>query len=240
MLVDITFKTQSYHKNFDFVSENENFITEHDGIVTRVRIAERKPPLIVGEYGFSVWNIGTGTKFGVNFNKLIKEYQVENAYSELARVIKNKAFDIRKYNKIVIIHSLIIRADFRKRGITEEFVEFLYRDFYDEKNAIIALVRPFQYNSIDADYYTNQKTVPVRENLKSLHDIVDVPAIEYYSLKNLIDKKDTETNEYKLFNVASNCGFTRLDDSYLFQFSPEKTINRMTEKQNHMEINEIQ
>lgn len=239
MLIDITFRTQSYRKNFDFVSENENFITEHDGIISEIRIAQRKPPLIVGEYGFSVWNISTGMKFGVNFNKLIKEHQIENAYSELIYVIKNKALDIKKYNKIILIHSLILRADYRKRSLTEEFVEFLYRDFYDEKNAIIALVKPFQNNSIDADYYSKRKSVPVRENLKTLHDVVDIPAIEYYSLNDLMKKNDVELNEYKLFNIASNCGFNRLSDSYLFIFSPEKTIERMTEKFKNMKIVDV-
>lgn len=239
MLLNVTFKTQSYRKNFDFVSENENFITEHDGVISEVRIAERKPPLIIGEYGFSVWNIGLGMKFGADFNKLINEYQIENAYSELISLQKNKSFDIKKYKKVIIVHSLILRSDYRKRGITEEFTEFLYREFYDENNVIIALVKPFQNNPIDADYYSKRKSVPVRENLRALQDVVDVPAIEYYSLNNLMNKNDTELNEYKLFGVATNCGFKRIDDSHLFLFSPEKTIGRILEKQNKMKINKI-
>jgi hypothetical protein len=33
-----------------------------------------------------------------------------------------------------------------------------------------------------------------------------------------------------LFSVAAKCGFTRIGESYLFQYSPEKTIQRMIEK----------
>jgi hypothetical protein len=48
-----------------------------------------------------------------------------------------------------------------------------------------------------------------------------------------LEKQDTEKNEYKLFSVAAKCGFTRIGESYLFQYSPEKTIERMIEKREY-------
>ena len=227
---NITFKTQGYRKNFDIINTNENYITEYDGGIGEIRLQKRKPPRPVGEYGFSVWNIGLGNKFHVDFNKLIKEHAFEDTYKELFGVIKKKEIDMKDYKKIVLVHTFILNKDYRKRGITEEFIEMLYRDFYCDDVAIIMLVKPFQDNLIDADYYFNRKHVLVRETL-NIKDAIGVPATEYYSLNELIEKEDTELNEYKLFAVADRCGFKRINESHLFLLSPEKITERLEEKQ---------
>jgi len=226
---NITFKTQGYRKNFDIINANENFITEYDGTVSEIRLTNRKPPRPVGEYGLSVWNIGLGSQFDVDFHKLIKEHAFEDTYKELVGVIKKNEINIREYNKIVLVHTFIINKEYRKRGITEEFVEMLYRDFYCNGVAIIMLVKPFQNNLIDADFYFNRKYVEVKEELRGSSEAI--PATEYYSLNELLEKKDTELNEYKLFAVANRCGFSRINESYLFLFSPEKITERLREKQ---------
>jgi hypothetical protein len=127
----------------------------------------------------------------------------------------------------------VLRADYRKQGITEEFTELLYRDYYSDGDAIIMLVLPFQNNPIDKEYYMQRKTVPVRQNLSIYQSPLQISAAEYYSLDTLIGKNDDELNEYKLFSVASKCGLSRIDDSHLFLFSPEKTIERMNKKYNN-------
>jgi hypothetical protein len=231
---NITFKTQGYRKNFDMINVNENFITEYDGTITEIRINNRKPPRPIGEYGFSVWNIGLGKRFAVDFNKLIKEHSFENTYAELIRVIKKKEIDIKEYKKIVLVHTFILHKDYRKHGIVEEFVEMLYRDFYCEGVAIIMLVKPFQDNPIDADFYFNRKQLVIRDSL-DFSKSTTVSATEYYSLNELIEKKDTELNEYKLFAIANRCGFQRINESYLFLFSPEKTEARLLEKQKFLQ-----
>jgi hypothetical protein len=231
---NITFKTQGYRKNFDMINDNENFITEYDGNISEIRMSKRKPPRPVGEYGFSVWNIGLGKRFTVDFHKLIKEHAFEDSYGELIDVIEKKKIDIENYKKIVLIHTFILNKDYRKHGITEEFIEMLYRDFYCEDVAIIMLVKPFQDNPIDADFYFNHKMIVIRETLYS-PDAINIPATEYYSLNELIEKKDKELNEYKLFAVANKCGFERINESHLFLFSPEKIVERMLEKQRFLQ-----
>jgi len=226
---NITFKTQGYRKNFDILNVNENFITEYDGTISEIRIKQRKPPRPVGEYGFSVWNIGLGKRFAVDFNKLIKEHAFEVSYNELMRVIKKGEINVKDYKKIILVHTFILNKDYRKRGITEEFVEMLYRDFYGEDVAIIMLVKPFQDNPIDADFFFNHKYVILKEEVKVSGETI--PATEYYSLNELTEKTDTEINEYKLFAVAQRCGLQRINESYLFIFTPEKIEARMTEKQ---------
>jgi hypothetical protein len=228
-----TFKTTSYHKNFDLVNDDESIITEYSGTISLIRLADYLPPLLMGEFELSTWNIALGKNFDADFMKLIKSHKIENTYGELVKVIKNKELNVENYNKIVFVPNLVLRPDFRKRGITEEFIELLYREFYGENNAIIALVKPLQDNPIDADVYYNQKFVEVHQSLQNYHDILVVPSVKYYSLDELLQKKDTEINEYKLFSVASRCGFTRLGESHLFILSPEKTVQRIKEKQEY-------
>lgn len=231
----ITFKTHGYRKNIDFINDNENIITEYEGSVSEVRILEEKPPIIVGEYGFSVWNIALGKKLNVNFNKLIYDHRIEDTYRELIKIIKGKYFDINGYNKIVLVHTLILKKDYRKKGITQEFVEMLYRDFYDENTAIIALVKPFQDNHIDADFYFKRKNVQVKKEIKST-EIINIPAVDYYTLKEFDKNDDSELNEYKLFSVANSCGFNRINNSYLFILTPEKVIERIYNKSNELKL----
>jgi hypothetical protein len=101
----------------------------------------------------------------------------------------------------------------------------LHREFYTQDNTIIALVKPFQENLVDADYFLNKRTVEVRDTLhgKSTY----VPALDYYSFADFLKETDTEMIEYKLFAIANRCGFNRLGDSHLFMYTPDKTTERM-------------
>jgi len=231
---NLTFKTLGYRKNIDFVTDNENIITLYEGMVTEIRMKERKPPRPVGEYGFSVWNIELGKNFNVDFDKLIEAHDTEDIYSEFIDMIKADELDIRKYKRIVFVNNFVLHEDYRKRGITEEFVEMLFRDYDcdDDDVAIFMLVKPFQDNEVDSDYYLNKKEVMVSETLNR-NDVHSVKASEYYSLDEFIENEDTELNEYKLFGVAQRCGFHRINESHLFIFNSKKTLARMKEKQRY-------
>lgn len=224
---NLTFKTRCYRKNFDLVTENENIITEYEGSVSELRIAEAKRPFIVGEYGFSVWNINLAKLLNIDLNEILRAYSLENTYNELKQVVDSKEIDLWKYQKVVLIHSFIVRADYRKHGVTEEFVEAMYRDYYDDETLIIVLTKPFQYNPIDDDYYRNHKFVKLLNKIGDVDDVERIPAYEYYSLNDLYAKNDVEYNELKLFTVADRCGFTRIGESHLFMFNPDKTVVRM-------------
>lgn len=227
---NLTFKTTSYHKNFDFVNNNESIITEYTGTISLIRLVDYKPPLIIGEFDLSIWNIGLGKKLNVNLKKLIKEHKIEDTYAELIKVIENKNININDYDKLILINNFVICPDYRKHGITEEFVEYLYREFYNENNLIISLVKPLQDNSIDANIYFKIKTVEFHPSIENYQKIEVIPTVVYYSLDDLLLKEDKELNEYKLFSVASKCGFNRIDDSYLFMFTPDKAFERIINK----------
>jgi hypothetical protein len=226
-----TFKITSYCRNFDLINDNESIISEHCGVISLTRLSETKPPIIIGEFEVSTWNIALGKKLNVNFVKLLKCHWVEVMYAELLKAVKNDSFDIMNYDKLILIQNLVIHPEFRKSGMTEEFVEAIYRQYYNEKNAIIAVVKPIQDNPVDSDYYYNIRSVEMRNSLDG--DIKVIPSVTYYKLNEFLDKDDRETNEYKLFAVAVKCGLSRIGDGDLFMFSPEKILQRISAKREY-------
>ncbi len=227
---NVTFKTINYRRNFDLAIPNDNIITEHDGYISKTRLQDDKPPIIIGEFGLSIWNIVLGQKLNININKLLENYQIECTYNELIKMISRKEIDINEFSKIVFITHLILHPDYRKLEISEEFVEYIYRDFYEKNNAVIALVKPLQDNPINIDFFMNHNFVEVRTEVKDLHKFENIPAKTYYSINDFFNKKDKEMNEYKLFALANKCGFNRIDDSHLFMLSPDKIFQRILEK----------
>lgn len=226
---NITFRTTNYVKNYDLVTLNDNIITEHEGEISEIRVHLNQPPLIIGEFGISVWNVKLANKFGIDINKLLNDHKSENIYDELKEAIKTNV-DIYKYNKVILIQNFILHPKYRKRELSEEFTEFVYRGFYDDNNIIIALVKPLQDNPIDIDFFLHQKNVRIRKVMKDYQDVEMIPAKTYYSIDDLFKKTDREMNEYKIFAVANKCGFSRINDSYLFALTPDKIIKRILEK----------
>ncbi len=227
---NLTFKTQGYRKNFDLITEDENIISEYIGNISMIRLTEHRPPIVIGEYTFSVWDISLAKILKIDLNKLLEANKMVNAYIELINVIKDGKIIANDYDKIVLIHSLVVCPKYRKMGITEEFVECIYRDYHYDKTAIFAQVQPFQNNQTDYEYYMEQKTVLVRNEYNAINKFDVIPAGEYYKLKRFVEKSDTEGNEYKLFAVAKRCGFQRIDESYLFLLNPETILERIKEK----------
>lgn len=230
ILENITFKTTSYRKNYDVVNLGDNIITEQEGIISLLRLYERKKPLLVGEFNLSLWNLDLANQINVDILQLMGEMTHETIYKELYREIKHKSIDISKYNKILTINTIIVGGEYRNIEVFDEFIEFIYRDYYDEKTLIVILALPFQYNIIDEDYYR------LHRKIKTDADIIN--AVDYYSLNKFYDKTDAETNEYKIFNIVSQRGFNRINNSYLFEYHPKKTINRINNK-NKTRINKM-
>jgi hypothetical protein len=227
---NITFKTINYRRNFDLSIENDSIITEHDGYISETRMENDLPPLTIGEFGLSIWNIALARELRISLNEILNNHKAENTYEELLRMISQKEIDINKFGKIVFITNLVLRPDYRKRGITEEFTEYIFRDFFTKSDAVIALVKPLQDNPIDIDFFMNHNYVEVRHHIRKLHDVENIPAKQYYSIEDLFNKTDREMNEYKLFAVATKCGFKRLDNSHLFMLTPDTMFQRVKDK----------
>lgn len=235
---NLTFKTTSYRKNFDLSYLDENFITEHEGTISEIRLNDKKAPFHVGEFQFSVWNIKFAKEFDIELLKNMKEHTFENTYEELLSVVDNGDIELNNVNKLVLLHTFILHPKYRKRGITQEFIEFLYRDYiYGENNMLIALVKPIQENPIDYDYFWNKKKLQIRELLGKDVPYELITARKYYELDELKENVDTEIIEYKLFSVAARCGFKRINESHLFYLTPSFIIKRLKEKRK--EFNEL-
>jgi hypothetical protein len=222
---NVSFQTKSYRKNFDLIINGDNIITEYAGIISLLRLDEMKPPIFIGEYNFSTWNISVAKLLNININDLISSHKQEDTYVEYLN-LNDKMFE--KYNKIVFIHNLIIHPEYRKIGISEEFVEYLFRDFHSDDTIILALVKPIQDNTINFDSYFTKKfnTETVNDDDSGYNTVA---AVDYYSLDKLTDK-DNESSKYRLFSVAVKCGFQRIKESNLFKFNPEIMIERMKKK----------
>lgn len=227
LLYNLTFITKSYRKNFDLISKDEHIITEYEGNIGKLEISKKKQPEIIGEFSYSVWDIGNGKLLDVDFNKLINKYSIDDTYEYLKQITEDGLFDILDYNKVVFIHGLILKNEYKKRGVTEEFIETIYREFYNEKTAILLLAKPIQNNPVYEDFYLNIKTVDYFNVSDNSYSLEKIPASEYYSFHELYEKTDDEYNEYKIFALADRCGFKKIGDSYLFKFFPDKTIERL-------------
>ncbi|MFW6219413.1 MAG: hypothetical protein ACOC33_00965 [bacterium] len=229
----ITFKTTTFSKNSDFLLDNEQFISEHDGEVFKINFDDNKPAKLIGEFGLSIWNITLSNYLNVDLLPLIKTYSKDvDSYSELLKIIENNEFDLSSCKKLIVIQYFVLNDEHRKNKITEEFFEYIFRNFYDDTNTkILCLVKPLQYNEMDYDYFFNIKTIIDKTNNKK------IPAKNFFGLNKYLEKKDRELNEYKLFSVASKCGLKRIGESYLFELKPKKILKRIEEK--HLMLSDV-
>lgn len=225
----LTFRTTSYRKNYDLEFLNDNFITEHEGVISEIRLAEKKPPFIIGEYSISIWNFELANIFNVNLFPIFAQYEYEMAYEEILRAIDQNLLNLKSVDKLIVLKNLIIHPDYRKKGVTDEFVEFLYRDYYlGGNNKMVVLVKPLQDNFVDFDYYTTKKpNFKIRELSGEEFSYKNISPQKYFAINDLTKKEDSEYNEYKLFAVASRCGFRRIGETCVFEFTPNNIIEHI-------------
>lgn len=238
VLNNLTFKTTSYNKNTNIVFKDDSFVTEYEGVITKIRIEQEKPPLHIGEFSMTQMNFDIARKFNANLKSYICDRTNEDCYIDLIKLIKEDKFTLEVYDKVFFIHNLIIRPDHRKLGVTEEFIEYIFRTFYREGTKVIALVKPFQLKKEDYAYFMNDKVIDVRIRLAD-RAMQSFPAKNYYSLDELQNVGDIEMSEYKLFALANKCGFYRLGESYIFEFEPEKIIKRLQRKLAEIESGDL-
>ena len=91
-----------------------------------------------------------------------------------------------------------MKKEYRKKHITEEFIEFIYSEFYDEKTLIVVLALPIQYDEVIMDSIIYNNFIEMREKSSNIN-IEKINSNEYYGMNELISKTDHELNEIKLF-----------------------------------------
>jgi len=227
----LTFKTLSYRKNFNFTVEDDNFITELEGTVTKVGIGSGKPPFFVGEYNYSIWNFGLANLFDVDLLDVLENYTYEDSYIELFDMVKENKFSFEEIDRLVVLHNFILHPDYRKKGITEEFIEALYREhFVGGNNHIVALVKPIQNNTVYFENYISNRVVRIRHTVYDDGPYEEMSSFKYFGIGELENKTDIEKNHYQLYALAARCGFRRMGESNLFYFTPQKIQDRLEDK----------
>lgn len=221
---NLSFTNKLYKTNFDLINKYDNIITECDGTISKLRIKEKLPPLLVGEYNLSIWNLKLGFLLNANIPSLVHKFRLQDSYLELHDIIQDNKLNINGYNKLIIIHSVIIKKEYRKHDVLNELIESIYRDYNDEKIAIIIYVKPIQFNIHDFELFSQIKNFTTDEN----H--LEISGKEFYSLDELEKITDVENSELKLFQRAHDCGFDRIEDSNLFILSEDFTLNRIIMK----------
>lgn len=243
ILKNLTFKTTSYRKNYDITHEYDNFITEHEGVISKVRMDEFKPPFQVGEYQFTTWNIKLAKEFNIDLIEYLDYYIYENTYNEMQYLLHNKKLSLKNVNKLILLHTYIIHPNYRKKGVTEEFIEFLYRDFVfgNENNLLIALIKPIQTNPIDYDYFSYEKIITTKDSIEKNEEYKKISGNNHYKIDELTKNDDIEIIEYKLFALAKRLGFERISESHLFKLNPSIIKEKIGEKQKYDndDINDI-
>ena len=229
---NLTFKSICYHRNFDLTIPNENIITEYDGNILKVRIKEKKLPVTVGEFSYSTWNLRLGRNLKFKIKKLFEIYSDEIQYEAFVEQLKNKNIKLKEYDKLVFIDRIVLHDRFRKHDICDEFMEFIYRNYYDSKTLIVTYIKPVQEDLVDEEFYLNYKQIQVKENIKSILPVKNVLARDYYKLDEFMINYDKEISTYKLFALATKCGFERVNESKIFIYNTNHTIKRLKYKFN--------
>jgi len=227
---NITFKSICYHKNSDLTIPNENIITEYDGNILKIRLKEKKSPMIIGEFNYSIWNLKLGRNLKFNLKNLFDIYSNEIQYEAFVEELKD--IKINEYDKLVFIDRIVLHNQFRKHGICDEFMEFIYRTHYNSKTLIVSYIKPIQEDLVDDEFYFNYKQIPIKEHFKTTLPVKNIIARDYYKLDEFMVDYDKEISTYKLFNVAVKCGFERVNDSNIFIYYPKHTIKRLKYKFN--------
>jgi len=223
---NISYKINSYPNNNDLAYYNDCYITNHDGFIYLKNFDNNNMPQLIGEFFISTLNIEIIKQLNVNIINVFKNYTNEILYSELLKVIYQKELNIFKYSNIVIVQSLVIKKEYRKKKIFNDFVEMLFREYYNNNTLIILLVLPFQKNPIDYKYYKQKKQI-----IKTKSNDITINAFDYYNLYEFEQTNDDELCELKLFSHASKMGFSRISNTHIFILNkPNIIINQIINK----------
>jgi hypothetical protein len=226
----IKFKHTAHSSNYDILSDSDNLITEYTGEIVKLRFTDNKPPLPIGDFSFSIWDFGLDKQLNNELIKIMGDYiELKNhPYKSIFNIINEGKLNLKTINKLVIIHSLIIHPSFRSKGVSQEFIEFIYKLYGDNDNNIILLnATPIQYNEEDFDYYNNFKSIEIKDDLK-LPAII-IKAKEYYNF-NTLSSGDEETDLYKIWGVASKCNFNHIEGTNIFILNKNGVLNRLLHK----------
>lgn len=209
----ITFKTTSYCRNFDMFDDNDDTVCDVEGRMTKLNTSTTTT---IGIFDYSIINLNLSRLLKYDIKKMLysrgfssgDEYLLES-FASLFELIKSNNLDTSLYSKLVLVHMLAIKKEYRGLDMVQQFTEYLYRNHYDVNTGILVHVKPFQYNFIGKDNYLDERNVESNNKSYLLCD--------YFNLEMFSIEDDYEMSNYKLFSIAKKVGFNRVsNDNNIF------------------------
>ena len=227
---NLVFITKSTIRNENLLSPSDRFVSYNEGIINKLRIFdERKPPLLVGEYFYYLFNLKEAKEEGLSVVDVLKYLSHpdfgDDGIVSLMEAIKNNEplyNKIKSYNKIIFISYIITSPKIRGNGyILKEFIKTLNKNHLSDDVLVLAYLIPIQYNNFYNNFVLNGQTVEVWENIKK--PPIKVDAKKYYSPETLSKTQDYELDLLKLYSLGKKCGFKNFDNERgLFFYSTKK------------------
>lgn len=231
---DISFSVKYINRNYDLYDVNDTYNQYYNGEIKLTRVNENKLPKIIGEFSMVMWNLSLMSNFDDDPISHIN-LEEEEIYYDLQRVLNDRLIDLNKYDKLIFVTNLLLIDEYKKIGLSEELFEFLYKSYYNKNTLILSLVKPLQEMVSEFKYYSTEKTIKIKSNVRTNNPLV-VSVGEYYNLNELYKLTDDEINQYKLFNKATKIGLSRVGETNIFKFFPKNTIDRINYKNNELVI----
>lgn len=229
ILKKLTFTSIGHHKNYDFMFKDESYFNGFEGKITKLRVNEKLKPEVIGCYEFEMWRNDISEQLGLNLNDYLYRFKDYSDFYHITDIIDDKKIDLKKYDKIVFVNTLMLKSEYRGMDVTSEFVEYMYRNYFDRQTLMLFLIKPVQ-NNLDFNDIYNNSTI-------KLEDGSVIKKSKLFELNKFIDL-DFEISEFKLFNLAKKSGLERINGSNIFMLNPTKVLTRMANKHEYFKNRE--
>lgn len=217
----IVFEVTTRTSNVDVLTPNDSMITICDGIIRDVK---PNKTIKIGDFNINIIHIGMADILNVKFDDIIKGLAFGELCDDLTTINNDNSTHLNSYKKVIIVSAFILIKKYRKKNILDEFLEFLYKNYYNKDYLILFQALPFQYNEIMSELvFTFNAT-------DSKGKITDNTIYDYYELNEFEKEDDQELNKFKLYGHMTKHGCKRIGDTDMFRFYPHYIENKIIDK----------
>lgn len=205
----------------------ESFGDYYDGFIYDEN-DESKPRNPIGQFAILEYNNILASYFDVKIPDIIDgNIDILKEFHEYYTSNYDKIKE--KYERVYLVYPLILKEEYKKHNITQEFVNYIFKSHYSINNLILFLVSPIQSNKENYNIIKDYGEVEIIENLDS-EKTKWVKTVDYYEMEKLKNKyDDMEYSTYKLYSLANKCGLKRIDNTNLFFLSEKSIIEKISE-----------
>ncbi len=227
-LKNLIFTNSELSTNHNLQAINK-FVTISDNNVMLNKTKERKPNELIGSYKL----ININNRLHLKLNKNLFNFAgFRDEYVSSLKVLIENNIDIinERYDNIIFINNLILKKEYRGKGVFEEFVKHIYRTYFNSSTLIVFLIAPIQeYKNLFFLYRVMFK-VTIRDSLKSL-TLKEIPMDEYYQLKDFDGNYDLEDVKLKLYSLAQKSGLDMYNVEGLFYINETRILKKFNDSE---------